>query len=109
MAMGRAPLIGRIRPSRENSDSVRGKLVAGILYGGLNPVFAFPNRPLRKTNGREGGKTLRNINLHIYNIALYSDHCAAEDFSQHKKVSPEKFRVFIFNLAFTFNNRNVIK
>jgi hypothetical protein len=84
-------------------------MVPGILYGGLNPVLAFPNRPFRKTNGGEGGKTLGNINLHFHNIALYSDHSAAEDLGQHEKVSPDKFLVVIFDIAFTFNNRNVTK
>jgi hypothetical protein len=84
-------------------------VVTGILYGGLNSVFAFPNRPFRKTNGGEGGKTLGNIHLHFHNIALYTDHCTAEDFGQHEKVSPEKFMLVILDIAFTFNNRNVTK
>ncbi len=84
-------------------------MIARILYGCFNPLFAFPYRTFWKAHSGERGKALGDINLHLNSIGLYADYGAAKHFGQHEGLTPKKFQVLVFATVFTFNIRNVTK
>src|SRR3990172_9588488 len=60
-----------------------GEGVAGVLYGGLDPVLALIYRVVRKTHGGKGGQTPRYVDLNLHRVGVDSECGRAEDLGEH--------------------------
>jgi len=60
-----------------------GEGVAGVLYGGLDPVLALLYRVVRKTHGGKGGQTPRYVDLNLHRVGVDSECGRAEDLGEH--------------------------
>jgi hypothetical protein len=67
-----------------------GETIAGIFYGGFDPIPTFFNRSVRQTDRGKLRQTLGCVHLHKYRVRLHTNDAHADYFNEHLAPSSNK-------------------